>query len=207
MFPQNGRVATERLGAMLNVMLQDVLRSPLQNDIVLQNIHQGKRLNELGFYLPASRSSNEQLSQVMKSHDYPDPSLHFGEPDAYLKGFIDLVFEHAGRYYILDWKSNYLGNAPADYDTARLLEAMRDNGYYLQYLLYTIALHRFLSVRLPDYSYDEHFGGVLYLFVRGVRPDWKKADGTTCGVFFDRPSKNIVDEMGRLFSSSVERAA
>ena len=96
----------------------------------------------------------------------------------YLRGFIDLVFEHGGRYYLLDWKSNHLGERAGRLRRrSRCSRAMAQQGYHLQSLLYALALHRHLRQRLRGYDYDQHFGGVLYLFVRGVRPGWTQADG------------------------------
>ena len=116
------------------------------------------------------------------------PRLAFRDLAGYLKGYIDLVFEHGGRYYVLDWKSNHLGYSPSDYGPAEVRAAMTEHSYALQYLLYSLAVDRYLRHRIPGYRHAAHFGGVLYLFVRGVRPDWVGADGTPAGVFFDRPS-------------------
>jgi exodeoxyribonuclease V beta subunit len=87
-----------------------------------------------------------------------------------LKGFVDLVFEFKGRYYIVDWKSNFLGGAVEDYGPAALANEIRRRHYYFQYQLYTAALDRYLRLRLPSYSYEQHFGGVYYLFLRGIDP-------------------------------------
>jgi len=206
-YPQDGVHSTENLTAMLEKMLHDVLSTPLVDDIVLKNLRHDQRLNELGFYLPAAGFSAERLSRTMNHHGYLAAPMQYSEMDTYLKGFIDLVFEHDGRYYILDWKSNYLGDHASDYDAAALQEAMHDNAYYLQYLLYTVALNRYLALRVPNYDYDTHFGGVFYLFVRGVRPDWKNADGTSSGVFFDRPNKNAIADLDQLFASFQAKVA
>jgi exodeoxyribonuclease V beta subunit len=72
---------------------------------------------------------------------------------------------------------------------------MREAGYHLQYLLYTVAVHRWLRARLPGYDYEKHFGGVLYLFVRGVRPGWRQEDGTAAGVFHDVPPFALVQAL------------
>jgi exodeoxyribonuclease V beta subunit len=88
-----------------------------------------------------------------------------------MNGSMDLFFEHDGKYYILDWKSNYLGDHVEDYAPELLVEAMSENNYHLQYHIYTLAAKRFLQSRLPDFDYERDFGGVLYLFVRGIRKD------------------------------------
>ncbi len=198
---------TNALAAMLQQMMQDVLHTTLPDDIVLKNIPSGKRLNELGFYLPASRFSTDSLHATLKTHGYPVPSLSFTDMACYLKGFIDLVFEHNGRYYILDWKSNHLGHDVRHYDANNVQSAMQENAYHLQYLLYSVALNRYLVQRIPDYRYDTHFGGVHYLFVRGVRPDWKNPDGSPSGVFFDRPSPETMAALDALFTSFHAKVA
>ena len=118
--------------------------------------------------------------------------------NAFLNGFIDLVFEHEGRFYVLDWKSNVLGTNREDYGPAPVATAMAEHGYHWQYLLYTVALHRFLSLRLPGYDYDRHMGGALYLFIRGVRPPWRNEDGTPSGVFFDKPDRSLIEAIDDL---------
>ena len=128
------------------------------------------------------------------------PRLGFATLQGYLKGFVDLVFEQGGRYYVLDWKSNHLGDTPADYAAEPLAAAMAEHGYHLQYLLYALALDRYLKRRLPDYRHDSHFGGILYLFVRGVRPTWLNADGTPAGVYFHRPAAATIARLDRLLA-------
>jgi exodeoxyribonuclease V beta subunit len=87
-----------------------------------------------------------------------------------MRGFIDLVFEHGGRYYLADYKSNWLGPRRSEYGQTELARAMGREAYYLQYLVYCVALHRYLGSRVQGYSYESHFGGVRYLFLRGMQP-------------------------------------
>jgi exodeoxyribonuclease V beta subunit len=84
---------------------------------------------------------------------------------------------------------------------------MSEHAYHLQYLLYTVALDRYLKHRVPGYRYDAHFGGVLYLFVRGVRPDWVNPDGTPAGVFQHRPSAATLAQLGALFAHAPDKVA
>jgi exodeoxyribonuclease V beta subunit len=74
---------------------------------------------------------------------------------------------------------------------------MHSHLYVLQALLYNVALHRYLSQRLPDYDYCRHFGGSLYLFVRAVRPAWRN-DGVPAGVWCDRPPQALIEALDRL---------
>ena len=203
-YPQSQESNHDVLLQMLRKMIADVTDTPLINGLCLRDIPDHRRLNELEFYLPASRFSAEQINQTVKNHGYKQPQLHFHEVECYLKGFIDLVFEHDGRYYLLDWKSNYLGPHVSDYDAANLDAAMGEEGYHLQHLLYTVALNRYLSQKMDNYRYDEHFGGVLYLFVRGVRPDWHQSNGQASGVYFHKPDLSAVTELDALFASHAK---
>ena len=87
-----------------------------------------------------------------------------------------------------------------DYRGEALADAMAAHGYHLQYLLYLVALHRHLKLRLPHYDYDSHIGGALYLFVRGVRPGWLAEDGAQAGVYFRRPSRADVEALDALIT-------
>jgi len=112
----------------------------------------------------------------------------------FLKGFIDLVACHEGRYFILDWKSNQLGRVPEAYDPEHLPEAMCHSAYPLQYLIYTVALVRFLRQRIPDFDMRKHFGGVLYIFIRGIDPE---SPGR--GVYFHQPEPALIEALDQLF--------
>ena len=107
-----------------------------------------------------------------------------------MKGFIDLVCEHAGRYYLIDWKSNWLGNHVRDYHQAAVEREMMSRYYVLQYHLYAVALHRHLQLRLPGYEFRRHFGGVRYLFLRGIDP---AAPGH--GIFADCPTEECLQQL------------
>ena len=151
------------------------------------------RLVELEFHFPVDGLDRHRLAAVLVEHGYPDPFAGPGRSGAsasplpihgFLRGFIDLVVEHAGRWYIVDYKSNWLGPKPGDYAPDALTEAMRAGGYALQSVIYLVALHRYLAVRMPGYEYERDVGGAFYLFVRGIDP----AAGMGRGVYFDRPS-------------------
>ena len=195
------------LASMAARMLADVMNTGLRDGIVLGSLPDTRRLTELQFSLPAPRVSAHALNAALRSLGYDVPRLTFRDLEGYLKGFIDLVFEHGGRYYVLDWKSNHLGHAPSDYGPAELQAAMTAHSYPLQYLLYSLAVDRYLRHRVPDYRHDTHFGGVLYLFVRGVRPDWINADGTPAGVFHDRPSAATLARLDALFAEVPAKVA
>ena len=109
-----------------------------------------------------------------------------------LIGFIDVVLEHEGRYYVLDYKSNRL---PA-YDAAQLQSAILLHRYDVQYTLYLLALHRLLKSRLPDYDYEQHIGGALYLFLRGI-------DQPGAGLFADRPPRVLIEALDATFREAA----
>lgn len=198
MHPDAGKTP-EALAAMIRQMLKNVLATPLYDGMRLAGIGLEKRLTELEFFLPAKNVSAAALNALIPP-DYPVSKLAFPELQGYLKGLIDLVVEHNGRFYILDWKSNLLGNRQADYGEDAIHTAMAGHNYHLQHLLYTVALDRYLAHRMPGYTYGTHFGGVLYLFVRGVRPAWHKDNGTPSGVFFHRADERLIRALDALLS-------
>ena len=191
---------------MLERMLADVLETPLPlatpTPLRLATLTPGRRLTELEFHLPSHRLDATALNDLLAQAGYALPRLAFASLRGFLKGFIDLVFEHEGRYFILDWKSNHLGDTPAHYARAALAAAMSEQGYHLQYLLYAVALDRLLRTRIADYDPERHFGGAVYLFVRGVRPGWHDADGQPSGVFFDRPAPATIRRLSALFDAA-----
>lgn len=179
----------KQLHLMIRKMLDDVLSTPLYDGIRLNQIHPEKRLSELLFFLPVNNLTSDNLNQLLKNSPVFSASLGFQKLDGYIKGLIDLVIEHEGRFYILDWKSNLLGKLPSDYHDKSMNQAVEFHHYHLQYLLYSVALHRYLKKNLPQYRYDIHFGGVLYLFIRGIRPTWKMKNHAPCGVFYRSASE------------------
>ncbi len=192
---------------MLHSLLDDVLATELREGIVLAQVPANRRLNELGFNLPANQLDPARLNAWLKANEYPMPRLTFSSLQGYLKGFIDCVFEHGGRFYVLDWKSNHLGYAREDYSTVRLAAAMREHGYHLQSLIYSVALHRYLARRLAGYEYERHFGGSIYLFVRGVRPGWRDACGTPLGTWFHRPPAAVLESLDAMLGGLPESIA
>jgi len=203
--PQAGTAAITAWQSMSLRMLQDVTATPLPAGHRLDQIPPNRRLIELEFSLPSVGLDAHTLAATLRQHGYPVSGLAFGRLDGYLRGFIDLVYEHQGRWHVLDWKSNHLGWSAADYGPQAVRRAMDEQGYHLQYLLYTVALHRYLKQRLRGYDYDTHFGGVSYLFVRGVRPTWTNRDGSPAGVFFDRPKRQAIEALDVLIGNR-ERA-
>ncbi|MGL6113290.1 MAG: exodeoxyribonuclease V subunit beta [Rubrivivax sp.] len=191
---------------MLLRMLHDVLHTPLPGALRLADVPLQRRQVEMEFHLPAKQLGATTLGDVLRRQGYAMPSLAFGTLSGYVRGFIDLVFEHDGRFFILDWKSNHLGDTAADYAPSAVARAMDEHGYHLQALLYALALHRLLQQRLPGYQHGQHFGGALYLFVRGVRPGWTTPDGSACGVHAHRPTVQTLTRLSALLDGVREPA-
>ena len=127
-------------------MICHILEAPLLPEdpsLCLKNIPPEKRLNEFAFYYPLNKDAVNILAD-------------------------DCVFCHKDKYYILDWKTNHLGNDYQNYDPPSLVRHMSASLYDLQYHIYTVALHLYLKERVPAYAYQRDFGGVFYLFLRGV---------------------------------------
>jgi exodeoxyribonuclease V beta subunit len=111
-----------------------------------------------------------------------------------MQGFIDVVVEAGGRYYLIDYKTNWLGASMRDYTPPALTDAMCRGHYELQMLIYSVALHRYLRRRLPAYDPVRHFGGVCYLFLRGMN-----ARDATTGVYSHRPDTAVIEALDALF--------
>ena len=161
---------------------------PGDNAFQLNQVTIEKRLNELEFDFLLNPFNTAQL-QALSSDAHPFRIKSIDELEGVMNGKIDLFFEHEGKYYILDWKSNFLGNSLEFYGDNSVKNAMYENNYNLQYLIYTVALTKYLQLRKPDFDYDTHFGGVIYLFLRGVR-----AEGQT-GIYYTKPAKELIKQM------------
>lgn len=164
----------------LKSVIETTLSIPLpceDEPFSLNQTSQTQRLCEPQFLIRTKAAPLNKLKQTAGLDD--DHAAPFTLNDGYITGFIDLIFQHNGRYYLLDWKTNTL---PA-YSQDALEQAMQKNQYRLQYHLYLLALDAYLRQQLGrTYDYDEHFGGVFYLFIRGMAPD------SLNGIFCDRPS-------------------
>ena len=175
-------------------MVERVLKVSLYpggEEFTLSKISQADRLNELEFYFPLKYTSKKDLTAVFERCGQKDFSttienLTFEPVKGFMRGFIDMVFSFRGKYYLVDWKSNHLGPNIEDYDPDSLKGEMKREYYILQYHIYTLALHQHLKARLPGYRYDDHFGGVLYLFLRGVDAS------SNHGVYRARPSEECI---------------
>ena len=190
----------------LSDWLQHLLKSPLpvgagQSPVVLGQLSQYRV--EMEFWFASHKVDVLKLDELVRQYTHNGVARVAAEPvmlNGMFKGFIDLTFEHDGRYYVADYKSNWLGVDDTAYTGQAMEQSILDNRYDLQYVLYLLALHRQLKARLADYDYDRHVGGALYLFLRGTR-------APSQGVYFARPPKELIERLDRMFQGKPEPKA
>ena len=168
--------------------LDDLLAVELPGACALGQLASQDRINELSFLFPLEQVDLQRFNRLLAEAGIRPVKVTAAALHGLMKGFIDLVFRHRGRYYIVDYKSNHLGTGYARYGPESLAECMASHQYHLQALIYTLALHRFLGSRIREYRYDRHFGGVFYLFLRGMHP--LQAPGT--GIHASRPDSHLI---------------
>ena len=177
--------------------LQQISHTPLSNEIgiVLADLANKDCIKEMPFYLAIREHFDvEAFNRALKAHHHlPSEPLQFEQIQGMVRGSIDLVFRHNGKYYLVDYKSNFLGSTLADYNQEALKKEMLHSHYDWQYLIYTLALHRYLQSVVPHYDYARDFGGVFYLFLRGMNGEPQS------GVFYDRPSVELITELDGVF--------
>ncbi|MBU1571112.1 MAG: exodeoxyribonuclease V subunit beta [Proteobacteria bacterium] len=186
-------------------MINKVLDAPLyakEMTIKLSGVDKASRVNEMEFYFPLKMTAPvtikkvfQDYGRIMVSGDYPVwfENLQFSPSKGFMKGYMDMVFSHEGCYFLVDWKSNYLGNAVSHYGKSSINEVMEKESYILQYHLYVLALHQYLRLKTAGYNYKDSFGGVFYIFMRGV--DDSKTRGT--GIFYDLPDISLINGLGK----------
>ena len=170
-------------------------------------------VEEMPFHFPITKLRSRDLAKLVAANSQNSThealvktleQLEFNTLKGFMKGFIDLVFCHEGRFYILDWKTNKLGEKLEDYTPPLLREAIEDHLFNLQYYIYTVALHKYLKLRMPGiYDFDQHFGGVYYFFLRGIHADPQ----VDTGVLYESLSGSgeMIDLLEQIFSGEVEQ--
>jgi exodeoxyribonuclease V beta subunit len=172
---------------------QKVIKTP---NISLAQLSAKQVKVEMEFHMPLHEVKvddfNHIINQYFKQHarDY-----QFEQLNGMIKGFIDLMFEFEGKFYVADYKSNHLGDSYDSYHVSAMEQAMTGHDYHLQAILYTLALHRWLKYKLPNYDYHTHIGGAYYLFIRGMS---QTQPGN--GVYFVLPEKSMIEALDDLFS-------
>ena len=192
----------ETVAAMVKATLERRLAAPDGSSFSLRDVRAPDRFSEWEFEFSSSDAvgTTAAVRAIVERHWAKDPSkarfLRAMEgwdrpiPKGFLKGYIDLLFRHDGCYYVVDWKSNSINGARSGFSKEGIVAEMAEHGYFFQYLLYATVLHRFLKDALgKGYSWERHFGGIGYYFLRGV------AAGCGDAVFCDRPSREMLDEL------------
>tara|TARA_A200000159_G_scaffold164956_1_gene198132 strand:- start:12880 stop:17001 length:4122 start_codon:yes stop_codon:yes gene_type:complete len=188
--------------------LEEVLQTPLypNKSLTLSDLTLNQTLREAEFYFPMKDSKWAELSEVLRAHrakvaiEYNAqaltvPYLMTANLAGMMHGFIDLLFEHEGKYYVADYKSTWLGDDIASYSPSVLFENNQHHLYDLQYLIYCLALHRYLNNTLADYQPERHFGGVYYLYLRGMHPENQEGEG----VFFTSITQGVLHSLDSIF--------
>ncbi|TRX56780.1 exodeoxyribonuclease V subunit beta [Thalassomonas sp. M1454] len=201
--------------------LNDTLQAPLNNQgLALNTLSQSATLREAEFYFPMEHVDVVRLKKVLQqfrqslcqqgllskaqlaqvNHDLPA----FGHLKGMMHGFIDLIFVDSGKYFVSDYKSSHLGDDFANYSPESLAEHVVANFYDLQFLIYSLALHRYLQTRIDDYAIESHFGGVYYLYLRGMTSNNQGVNNANearyYGVFYQSLTKDILEQLDAIFS-------
>ncbi len=186
----------------VDAWLQDQLSTALlEEGPTLKPCELSRYLVEQDFWFEATDVATPELDRLISRHTLggtPRPALVYNRLSGMLKGFIDLVTEHRGRFYVLDWKSNWLGPSASDYHLETMCRAMRDKRHDVQMCLYLLALHRHLRQRLPGYDYDTHVGGALYVFVRAAGEPGR-------GVYHEKPPLALIEALDDLFAGATPK--
>ncbi len=183
------------------------MNAPCIDDVPLAAIPPGRRRAEMRFHFGIAGADPDALLALLHAHGYQRERSHFrqlhGQLRGLMHGIIDLVVQHEGRWWVIDYKTNHLGERHADYAGEGLRRAIAEHGYDLQYLIYTVAVHRWLRQLLGrSYDYERDFGGVRYLFLRGMRAEWPD-----CGIHADRPPVQLIEQLDAMLAAPGREAA
>nr|MBA2409706.1 UvrD-helicase domain-containing protein [Gammaproteobacteria bacterium] len=193
-------------GAIANCarLVSNTLHTPLPGIGTLAVVPAAQRVAEMEFMMRLGGMSPDAVIRLLDWHGYGSPLSLTERSEALtglMHGFIDLVVESGGRYYVIDYKTNNLGLGAEAYAIDNLRNAMRLRHYDLQYLIYVVSLHRYLGIRIPGYTPETHLGGVRYLFMRGMSPD-----AGARGIFSDRPDPEFIRLLDAAFDGQARAA-
>lgn len=178
----------------------------------LDNMHCAR---ELEYFIPCVDFKISSLNKICKyfyeslptdirpklKADAQFPQLQIANFKGFMKGSLDLVASfdtnEGNKCFMIDYKSNYLGNKFEDYTPLAISQSIFESRYDVQILFYSLALHRYLGTVIHNYNYERDFGGVMYLYLRGMRPG---TDDTSTGVLYVKPKKKILDLLDKLFN-------
>ncbi len=189
----------EELFPMFEEMLQHVLNHRIKiNEVTfkLNEVAFDKRIHEFEFDFPVTSFDPQNLN-LLSDKNIKINVAKREELEGLMNGKIDLFFECREKYFVLDWKSNFLGASISAYSKENLNEAMNENNYHLQYLIYTVAIKKYLESRMPDFEYETNFGGVIYIFLRGIR---STSDN---GIFVCKPPLKTIKKLEKILGNEV----
>ncbi len=199
-------------GAVRDLLRRLATATLPETDFALGAVPRARWLVEWRFTMPLGRLTPRRLAELFRDHGrgavgdhYPArlETLADNQVHGYLTGFVDLIFSHGERWYLIDWKSNHLGPSAAAYGREDLWQAMSHHHYVLQYHLYLLALHRFLRQRLAGYNYQRHVAGAYYVFLRGVADEHQDDEsGDATGWYLDRPPLALIEALDELVEGS-----
>lgn len=209
----------------LSSWLYDILNANLLpkakdgDQVKLSNLKALDCARELDYFLPCKDFKVRVLNGIC--HDFYEsevkafemlsvpelPDLKKSNFKGYMNGSLDLVAkfdtETGPKFYMIDYKSNYLGNSFSQYTQQKILKSIFESRYDVQILFYSLALYRFLKTTLPNFSYEKDFGGFMYLYLRGMN----SFDTKSPGQFYVKPSEALIDRLDRLFKGINDRTA
>ncbi|MDX1586906.1 MAG: PD-(D/E)XK nuclease family protein, partial [Balneolaceae bacterium] len=192
----NKQGISEKWAAIASDMVGTALDTPLvegEPSFKLSSLSPRQMIAEMEFYFPNKGAALDELLHIIREPEMV-PEMTIRKSDSgFLKGFIDLTFLYQDRFYILDYKTNHLGDTLSDYSENSLAREMQDALYDLQYHLYVLAVHRHLKKTVGGYDYDNHFGGVFYLFLRGLNSEGRE------GIFYDCPPRETIEALDDYF--------
>ncbi|WP_211080505.1 3'-5' exonuclease, partial [Enterobacteriaceae endosymbiont of Donacia piscatrix] len=185
---------------MITNWFNKILNTPIgKNKIILNQINNNEKKTEFNFYLSIKKNfSSLEYNNILSKYDIISNKLNklnFKTINGFLSGIIDLIFLWKKKFYIIDYKSSWLGNNNEDYKTKNIEKDIYLNRYDIQYQFYTLALHKYLKYRIKNYNYEKFFGGIIYLYIRGFDYKIKKNNG----VWEIKPSIKLINNLNKLF--------
>ena len=205
-FDKSPELLSEWRPSELAQWLTEIIHCPLIEEASFKDLNSTHMLKEAEFYFPMINVKTVDLTNLLTDHRKANPWLNtmtrpvslpnYHALKGMMHGFIDLIFEHKGKYYVCDYKSNYLGDSAEDYSTEKMAEAVESHHYDLQYLIYTLALHRQLKNSVKDYDPSLHLGGAFYLFLRGVGAKLSKPE---LGVYYRKIDEKTLNQLDKIF--------
>ena len=187
--PSSGSIWINQLKDFIRQLVHSVIPAN-ETGFSMSEVSKMHRLNELEFDLPLKLFGTADFLRLPA--EVPLRMRSISELEGILNGKIDLFFEHKGVYYLLDWKSNYLGDSLKDYGSNQIFKSMEENNYFLQYHLYVLSVYRYLKSRKKEFNYERDFGGVAYMYMRGAR------SGSSNGIYFHKPGLELILQMEEL---------